>query len=413
MGEYRVICSKCGHLQDPYALACSQDDSLLRTEYSERRLVLQPLPGIWRFLDWLPVTGALQEVSSGPMTYKSEGLSREIGLKELYITFNGYWPERRADMLTCSFKELEALPTMRRMRERGSKEAIVVASAGNTGRAFAYVSSLVGAKAVIVIPTSSQDRIWIPDIERKGVLVIAVEGDYYDAIRVADALAGHPGFVPEGGARNVARRDGMGTVMLDATLAQGALPRHYFQAVGSGTGGISAYEASIRLLADGRFGTVLPILHLAQSIPCAPLYHARVGGNYPISCPKGVYDDVLFNRRPPYGVQGGVGEALDATSGEVVGVTNGEAEEAKKLFEGSEDIDILPAPAVAVAALLKAVDDGRVGALDRCVLNITGGGMARLGEEHIINQVKKDLVIAPDQGSEELLGQIRELLVIA
>lgn len=406
MGEYRVVCSKCGHLQDPYALCCSEDDSLLRTEYAARTLTVHHLPGMWRFLDWLPVSGPLREIGSGPVTYRSTGLARELGLKELFVTFNGYWPERRAEMLTCSFKELEALPTMQRLREKGGEETFVVASAGNTGRAFAYVTSLVGAKAIIVVPTSSQDRIWVPDIEPKGVHVVAVDGDYYDAIRLADALAGQPGFIPEGGARNVARRDGMGTVLLDATLAMGALPRHYFQAVGSGTGGISAYEASRRLLTDGRFGSVLPVLHLAQSIPCAPLYHARMGGESPSSCPKGVYDDVLFNRRPPYGVPGGVAEALDATGGEVVGVTNGEAGEAKKLFEISEGIDILPAPAVAVAALIKAVAQGDLGPGDGCVLNITGGGMARLREDHAIERVKKDLLVAPGQE----LGQVMELV---
>lgn len=410
MGDYRVICSKCGHRQDPYALTCPRDDSLLRTEYAARTLTLQHLPGMWRFLDWLPVSGPLQEIGSGPVSYRSEGLARELGLRELWITFNGYWPERRAAMLTCSFKELEALPTMRRMREQGTKGTFVVASAGNTGRAFAYVASLVGVRAVIVVPTGSQDRIWIPDIERRGVHVVAVEGDYYDAIRVADALAGQPGFVPEGGARNIARRDGMGTVMLDATLALGALPQHYFQAVGSGTGGISAYEASRRLVADGRFGTALPILHLAQNIPCAPLYHARSGGECPVSCPRGIFDDVLFNRRPPYGMPGGVGSVLDATGGEIVGVTNGEAAEAQKLFEGAEGIDILPAPAVAVAALIKAVAKGTVGRGDPCLLNITGGGVARLREDHAIERVKRDLLVDPGQGPETLLEQVLELL---
>jgi cysteate synthase len=372
-------------------------------------LNVQHLPGMWRFLDWLPVSGTLPEIGSGPVTYRSRGLAREIGLEELYVSFNGYWPEREAEMLTCSFKELEALPTMRRMRERGSEETFVVASAGNTGRAFAYVASLVGVKAIIVIPTCSQDRIWVPDIEPEGVHGVAVEGDYYDAIRFADVLAGRPGFVPEGGARNIARRDGMGTVMLDATLAMGTLPRHYFQAVGSGTGGISAYEASRRLSTDGRFGAALPVLHLAQSIPCAPLYHARLGGSYPPSCPKGVYDDVLFNRRPPYSMPGGVGEALDATGGEVVGVTNSEAAEAQRVFEGSEGIDILPAPAVAVAALIKAVAQGRVEHGDRCLLNITGGGLARLREDHTMERIRKDLLVVPGQ-EREGLEQVNELL---
>jgi cysteate synthase len=59
--------------------------------------------------------------------------------------------------------------------------------------------------------------------------------DYTDAINLAGRIAKLPGMVPEGGARNVARRDGMGTMMLDAAVTIGKMPDHYFQAVGSGT----------------------------------------------------------------------------------------------------------------------------------------------------------------------------------
>ncbi len=82
--------------------------------------------------------------------------------------------------------------------------------------------------------------------------------DYTDAINLAARIAQLPGLISEGGARNIARRDGMGTVMLDAAVTIGKMPDHYFQAVGSGTGGISAWEASLRLKADGRFGQKLP-----------------------------------------------------------------------------------------------------------------------------------------------------------
>lgn len=79
------------------------------------------------------------------------------------------------------------------------------------------------------------------------ITLIAVKGDYLDAIQMAEKVQSRKGFTPEGGARNIARRDGMGTVMLDAAVTIGRTPDHYFQAAGSGTGGISAWEASLRL----------------------------------------------------------------------------------------------------------------------------------------------------------------------
>ena len=79
-----------------------------------------------------------------------------------------------------------------------------------------------------------------------------------------------------------------------------------------------------------------------------------------------MFDDVLFNRRPPLSIPGGVKDALQATHGEVIGVENKDAEEAHRLFERTEGIDIMPAAAVAVAALIGAVRSGSLRKSDVC-----------------------------------------------
>ena len=276
MGEYLVRCVNDGTVQPPYSLSCPHDNSLLRAEYKTRQLGLRDLPGIWRFMDWLPVNGIISKADGKSVTYKSRGLAEELNLENLYISFNGYWPERKARLPTCSFKDLEAGPTMQRLLEQGGSSTLVVASAGNTARAFAHVASLTGQPLVLFVPEKAIERMWTT-VPPGHLTLIAVQGDYYDAIQVAEKVQTRPGFTPEGGARNIARRDGMGTVMLDAATTLGSMPQHYFQAVGSGTGGISAWEASLRLKADGRFGSRLPRLHLAQNIPNAPIYYAWKG----------------------------------------------------------------------------------------------------------------------------------------
>ena len=149
----------------------------------------------------------------------------------------------------------------------------MIASAGNTGRAFAGLSAQYKKPVVVVVPKDAVSRLWTTT-PAHDVFLVAVKGDYTDAIAVSTALAAVPGCVPEGGARNVARRDGMGTVMLDAAVTLGRIPDHYFQAVGSGTGAIAAWEAAIRLIGDGRYGTALPRLHLAQNKPFTPMFSA-------------------------------------------------------------------------------------------------------------------------------------------
>ena len=241
MGEYLVRCVSDGSVQPPYALSCPSDNSLLRTDYTAKRLDLADLPGMWKFYDWLPVKGIIQETCEGCITYKSEGLAVALGLKNLFISFNGYWPEKRARMQTCSFKDLEAPPTMQRQKEQENGSILVVASAGNTARAFAQVASITRQPLVLFVPKRALHRVWIT-VEKGPITLLSVKGDYYDAIAMAEKVQSRTGFVPEGGARNIARRDGMGTIMLDATLKIGKIPDHYFQAVGSGTGGISAWK---------------------------------------------------------------------------------------------------------------------------------------------------------------------------
>ena len=411
MGEYVVRCVGCEAVQPDYALTCTcpNNNSLLRAYYASKKLILRDHPGIWKFYEWLPVRG-ISKTGDSSVTFKSIELAKELGLKNLYISFSGYWPERNAHMLTCSFKDLEAPPTMQRIEEQGVGSTLVVASAGNTARAFAQVASITSQPLLVFVPESALHRMWLTT-EKGPVTLIAVKGDYLDAIIAAEKVQSQKGFVPEGGARNIARRDGMGTVMLEAALQIGEIPQHYFQAVGSGTGGISAWEAAMRLIEDGRFGQRLPKLHLAQNVPNAPIYNAWTGKETGLNqqvCPADMYDDVLFNRRPPYSVRGGVKDALEATNGEVYGITNKEAENAKRLFEGSEGIDILNAPAVAVAALIQAIESGSsaVRPDDIILLNITGGGVSRLKEDFALNFLQPDATISrPEEAIEFLEGK--------
>jgi cysteate synthase len=410
MGEFTLNCSICGKVHSSWAMSCSTDGALLRTNYVKKKFSLSPYPGIWRYLDWLPVADRLMQIASGPKSYHSVGLASELGLQELLIGFNGYWPERSADMRTGSFKELEALPAFQRIVESKNKEVLVLASAGNTARAFSYVASMISEPCVVVVPKSSMDRLWLPGMDKGAIVVVGVEGDYAEAIELAAALAPQDGFIAEGGARNIARRDGMGTVMLDAVRNTAVLPDHYFQAVGSGTGGISAYEASLRLVGDGRFGNGLPRLHLAQNMPCAPLYHGLRGEACPDTCPEGIYDEVLFNRTPPLFEGGGVQKALLATEGEIIGVSKKEAVEAKKIFEQLERIDILPAAAVAVAALIQSVEAGKIKSKDRVLLNITGGGIERVKEEFGLVKIGQDIGFRPGDNAMDLTSELRETL---
>ena len=374
--------------------------SMVRPVYDDKQLKVKDDDrlGMYRFADWLPVKRALNHPSS-PVTYKSDGLSKCLGLNELYITFNGYWPERNARMTTCSFKEMEAFAVCARMGEEYRDKVLVVASAGNTARAFAKVCSENGIKLLLCVPQDNVKALWFdkPLNDCVKLITTAPGSDYFDAIQLSNFVCELDGFLAEGGARNIARRDGMGTTMLSATTFIGRIPDFYFQAVGSGTGAIAAWEANLRFIGDGRYGTHKARLMVSQNRPFVPMYEAWCAGSRPMlpydadqarKDAAEICAPVLSNRKPPYSLAGGLYDALKDTNGDIFAVSNDEANAAKALFEEAEGVDIYHAAAVATASLQQAVGKGMVKADDVVMLNITGGGEKRFHAEHTLYDLK-------------------------
>lgn len=307
-------------------------------------------------------------------------------------------------MKTCTFKELEALPTCQRAKEKCGK-ILVVPSAGNTSRAFAEVASMTGMPVVVIVPKSSIHRMWTTtELEKHDtIFLISVDGDYSDSIALSKEIVKKEALIEEGGVKNVARRDGMGIVELEAAFFMHAVPDYYFQAVGSGTGAIAAWETFIRLINDGRFGVKMPRIVISQNLPFAPMFSAWQEGRAEIIADKDMndaaeaikqmYADVLSTRNPPYSIKGGVYDMLVSTEGVMHGISNEECREAEKLFETEEGIDLDPAASVACASLIKAVDEGLVKKEDRILLNITGGGYKRLNNDYKRYQIAERIEI--------------------
>jgi cysteate synthase len=189
----------------------------------------------------------------------------------------------------------------------------------------------------------------------------------------------------------------MGTTMLSAATFIGRIPDYYFQAVGSGTGGIAAWEANLRLIEDGRFGSNKAKLMLSQNKPFHPMYDAWNAGSRALlpmdddDCRlriKKIYAKVLSNRRPPYSLAGGMFDALTDTNGEFFLATNEEGSVASKLFEATEGNDIHPAAAIATASLINAVNENKVEKDAVIMLNITGCGEERFKREHALFMLK-------------------------
>ena len=377
--------------------------TLLRAQYGTHGFSFgTPDQGVYRFAQWLPITTRLRG-SSASVAYRSERLARYLGLKHLWISFTGYWPERGARSLTGTFKEHEAYAVYGRMGADAARSTLVVASAGNTARAFLRVASENDLPLVVVVPEVNLPRLWT--VGKRGsttTVVAAGDGaDYSDAITLAGLLTQDAAFLAEGGAKNVARRDGMGTSYLAMVAESGEIPEHYFQAVGSGTGAIAAWEANGRLNAGGFATARTTRLHLAQNAPFTLLVDAwanRTRELPPIDDAAAkaqiaqIDAKVLANRNPPYSPVGGLYDALTDSDGILYAVDNRAAATAGALFATHEGADLSPAAAVAAGALLEAIERQTLGKSDLILLNATGGGFERARAELETYPLQADIV---------------------
>ena len=395
VADGRIFDDQGWTLDDPQG----EKPSLVRAIYEQKQLrVGDDRLGLYKFADWMPIQRTL-EGPSCPVTFKSEKLAKRLGLNNLYITFSGWWPDKGARMTTCSFKETEAYSVCARLGEKQKDQVLVVASAGNTARAFAKVCSDNGIKLLLCVPQDNIKALWFNKPLNPCVKLITTESgsDYFDAINLSNVVCELEGYLAEGGAKNIARRDGMSTTMMSATTFIGRTPDFYFQAVGSGTGAIAAWEANLRFIGDGRFGANKARLIVSQNKPFVPMYDAWKADSrslLPYDADQARKDaaeicaPVLSNRKPPYGLAGGLYDALKDTNGDILAVSNDDANAAKTLFEETEGIDIYHAAAVATASLQQAVEKGMVKADDVVMLNITGGGEKRFHAEHEIHYLQ-------------------------
>ena len=376
-------------LDDPQG----EKPSLVRAIYEQKQLrVGDDRLGLYKYADWMPIQRTLENPSC-PVTYKSEKLAKRLGLNNLYVTFSGWWPAKGAKMTTCSFKETEAYSVCARLGEAQKDKVLVVASAGNTARAFAKVCSDNGIPLLLCVPQDNLNALWFdkPLNPCVKLFTTASGSDYFDAIQLSNYVCELPGFLAEGGAKNIARRDGMSTTMMSAVTTIGRIPDFYFQAVGSGTGAIAAWEANLRFLEDGRFGQHKARLFVSQNKPFVPMYEAWRQDSralLPYDPDQARRDaaqicaPVLSNRKPPYSLAGGLYDALKDTQGDILAVSNEEAQAAKELFEETEGIDIYHAAGVALASLVQAIHINKVKSDDVIMLNITGGGEKHFKEQH-------------------------------
>ena len=413
MGKYKLRCLETQeYIPDNYTLKHT-DNALLRSEYDSKFVIESGEEGVWKFSNWLS-TSQTSSLIAGTRTYKTTELGKKLGLDNLWVAFHGYWPEKGGMCPTGSFKDMEAVPTLQRLKDHDCA-GVICASAGNTARAFAHYCALARFPLIVIISEAQSHRVWLrEDIDSSIVKLIVIEdGTYQDAKDISKLIAKKlPGWQLEGGAHNVARRDGIGTLILESYNQIGVLPDYYFQGVGGGPGPIGVFEMMERLRDSGDYDGDFTKIFLSQNIEHSPIHKAwqdgrnnLVDADFPKE-KKSVYSDYLLNASPSYEIIGGVYDILKGSNGDTFVVTKEEALEAKAIFEQTEGIDIMSPAAVALASIIKAKEENKIKSEDIILLNVSGAGVDRLKNDFKITNLEPWIKTKKENIIQELMDKI-------
>jgi threonine synthase len=310
---------------------------------------------ISRFRQYLPVTEATPIISlnegSTPLIH-SPRLSERVEA-DVFIKYEGLNP-------TGSFKDRGMTVALSTALERGAS-TVICASTGNTSAAAAAYAARAGILCAVLVPAGKIASGKLVQAYLYGARVIAVHGNFDDALRLVRELGGLPGIAIVNSI-NPDRIEGQKTAAFEIVEELGDAPDLHILPVGN-AGNISAYWKGYREFFDRGKATALPRMMGFQAAGAAPIFHNRI-----IDSPSTVATAIRIGN--PASWQSAKAAVVES-HGAIGIVSDEEILAAQSWLAKSEGIFVEPASAASIAGLFQL---GKSGAR-RIVLTVTGHGL--------------------------------------
>ena len=383
MNVTHLECAACGLRHEARRLhnLCSQCGKPLLVRYdlesAAASLTKESLPGrqadLWRYREVLPVDRDENVVSLGegftPLVRASR-LGKQLGLNDLYIKDEGQNP-------TQSFKARGMTAAVSMAKELGAKK-LAVPSAGNAAGALAAYAARAGMEAHIFMPKDTP-RANVIECEQTGAHVTLMDGLITDCGAEVGRRKEAEGWFDVSTLKEPYRIEGKKTMGYElAEQFDWQLPDVIVYPTGGGTGLIGMWKAFDEMEQMGWIGSKRPRMVTVQAAGCAPIVKAfeegkRFADEFPnahttasgLRVPKAIGDFLII-------------DALRASGGTAIAVTDEELIEATKEIGAAEGIFCAPEGAACLPALKKMMNQGSVKADERVVLFNTGSGVKYL-----------------------------------
>jgi len=368
----RLVCSKCGkqfNLLDKRVLCDCGELLEVKLNKVAHKLSWSSFRkkkfNLWRYRELIPLPKDATIVTmgeGGTPLISSHSISKELGLKELFIKFEGSNP-------TGSFKDRGMSVAVSFAKYLGVK-LVACASTGNTSSSMSAYARRAGIEPIIVVPRGKVAKGKLSQSILYGATTIAIEGNFDDALQVI-LQANSLGLVYPLNSINPWRIEGQKTVAFEIVDELNKVPDWIALPVGN-AGNISAVWKG--LLELKKFGLVkeIPRLLGVQASGAAPLVNAFRKGleaPEPISDPETIATAIRIGN-PASGKR--ALKAIKESKGYLVAVKDEEIIKAQRLLARQEGVGVEPASAAAVAGVLNAVREGIVKKDESVVAIATG-----------------------------------------
>jgi threonine synthase len=327
-------------------------------------------PDLWRYREVLPVERSENVVTLGegltPLVHALR-LGASLGMSELYIKDEGQNP-------TQSFKARGMTAAVSMAKELGV-EKLAVPSAGNAAGALAAYAARAGMEAHIFMPKDTP-RANVIECEQTGAHVTLMDGLITDCGAEVGRRKEREGWFDVSTLKEPYRIEGKKTMGYElAEQFDWQLPDVIIYPTGGGTGLIGMWKAFDEMEQMGWIGSQRPRMVTVQASGCAPIVTAfeqgeRFAAEFPnahttasgLRVPKAIGDFLIL-------------DALRASGGTAVAVTDKELIDATQEVGAAEGIFCAPEGAACLPALKKLMSDGAVKPNERVVLFNTGSGV--------------------------------------
>jgi len=295
---------------------------------------------------------------------KSYNLSKELGLKELYIKDDGLNPSGSSKDRASGVAVLKAI-------EAGAK-VISCSSTGNAASSCACHAAHMGIPAVIFVPKRAPIG-KLTQISLYGATLVVVDGDYKAAFRLSKEAINKYGWYNRNAAINPFMVEGKKTVSLEIAEQLNFKPTDWVVvSVGDGCTVGGVYKGFYELHKLGLIKKVPKILGV-QSEGCEPFVKASREKSPLEECEENTLADSIavgIPRNPLKALR-----AVENSHGSWISVPDTEIINAMSLLGKTEGIFGEPAAVTSLAGLKKALEKGIISKDESVTIIITGNGL--------------------------------------